>query len=122
MAVANHLIYLTISIAFTISVGRSLYNNGKPFLMECLGTEKLANTVNSLFLVGFYLMNAGMVFLLLKFGQVGVALEDSLGLLAGRIGLVALIMGFMHINNLFWCDWVRRNRKRVAGQMNLRDN
>ena len=114
MAIANHLIYLLISIAFTVWVGRSLFINGHPFLLECLDSEDLAEAVNRLFLVGFYLMNMGLVFLALKYGETGVAFEDSLEVLAGRIGFVSLVMGVMHFNNLFWCDFVRNRRRRLG--------
>ncbi|MFK7770160.1 MAG: hypothetical protein AB8B55_23320 [Mariniblastus sp.] len=115
MAIANHLIYLLISLAFTVWVGRSLYTNGHPFLLECLGSDKLADSVNRLFLAGFYLMNMGLVFVALKYGETGLAVEDSLEVLAGRIGFVALVMGLMHFNNLFWCDFVRSRRAKLGG-------
>ncbi len=107
MAIANHLIYLLISVLFTVVVGRSLFTNGHPFLMECLGAEKMAEAVNRLFLVGFYLMNMALVFLALKFGETGANLEDSIEVLAGRVGFLSLVMGLMHFNNLFWCGFAR---------------
>ena len=55
METANHLIYLALSIAFTVLVGRSLYDNGKPFLMECWNHEATAEAVNKFFLVAFLL-------------------------------------------------------------------
>ena len=112
MAIANHLIYLFVSIAFTVYVGQTLFANGKLFLMECLGSPKTADAVNRLFLVGFYLMNLAFVFLMLRLGNTGFTLEHSLELLSGRIGLVTLIMGAMHFNNLFWCEFVRGKRLR----------
>ena len=111
MAIANHLIYLIVSFAFTVSVGQSLFTNGKPFLRECLGTERAANAVNRLLLIGFYLLNIGLVCLAIKFGEVGVAIEDSVAVVAGRVGAVALVMGVLHFNNLFWCDLLRRRRR-----------
>ena len=110
MAIANHLIYLVLSVAFTIYVGQSLYSNGRPFLMECLGNDKLADSVNRLFLVGFYLLNSAFVFLMLRYGETGLTLEHSLQVLSGRVGLVALVMGGMHFNNLFWCEMARNRR------------
>ena len=112
MAVANHLIYLVLSVAFTVYVGQSLYSNGRPFLLECLGNIKTADAVNRLFLVGFYLMNSALVFLMMRYGETGVTIEQSLQVLSGRVGLVALVMGGMHFNNLFWCEMARNRRLR----------
>jgi len=110
MGFANHVIYLLASICFTIIVGRSLFKNGRPFLIECCKSEKIADAVNRLFLVGFYLLNFALVFLALRFGETGDTLVRSLELLSGRIGIVALIMGVMHFNNLFCCEFFRRSR------------
>ena len=110
MAIANHLIYLMISIAFTVCVGRSLFKHGHPFLMECWGNAKTAGAVNRLFLAGFYLMNIGFICFVLRFGETGETIERTLEVLTGRIGFVALVMGVMHFNNLFWCEYARNNR------------
>lgn len=112
MAVVNHLIYLLLSLAFTVYVGQSLYSNGRPFLVECLGNQKTADAVNRLFLVGFYLINSAFIFLMLRYGETGRTLEHSLELLSGRVGFVTLVMGGMHFNNLFWCEIIRNRRLR----------
>jgi hypothetical protein len=119
MAIANHLIYLVLSIAFTVLVGQSLYTNGRPFLMECLGNAKTADAVNRFFLLGFYLMNSAFIFFALRFGETGATLEQSLEMIAGRVGFVALVMGGMHFNNLYWCEFVRQKRD-LNRQVNLR--
>ena len=110
MAIANHLIYIAVSLAFTIYVGQSLYVNGRPFLLECWGNAKIADAVNRFFLVGFYLLNSAFVLIILRLGETGVTLEQSLEFISGRVGFVALVMGGMHFNNLFWCELARRIR------------
>ena len=60
--VLGYLIYLAISITLTIWVARSLFKNGRVFLVDTfLGDEKLADSVNHLLLIGFYLINLGYV-------------------------------------------------------------
>lgn len=110
METANHLIYLVLGISFTVLVGRSLYNNGRPFLLECWEDTAIADAVNRFFLVGFYLMNSAFIFFILRFGETGATVERSLEVLSGRVGFVALVMGAMHFNNLFWCNFLRIRR------------
>lgn len=110
MAIANHLVYVLLSIAFTVYVGQSLFAKGRLFLLECWGDPKTADAVNRLLLVGFYLLNCAFVFIVLRYGETGETLQHSLEVLAGRVGFVALMMGAMHFNNLFWCEIVRRKR------------
>ena len=57
MVFVSHAIYLLISALFTVCVGRSLYTNGRLFLLECWGEERLADSVNKILLLGFYLLN-----------------------------------------------------------------
>jgi len=110
METANHLIYLVLGISFTILVGRSLYDNGRHFLLECWHDAATADAVNRFFLVGFYLMNSAFIFAILRFGETGLTIEHSLEVLACRVGFVALVMGAMHFNNLFWCNLLRNRR------------
>jgi hypothetical protein len=116
MGVANHLIYVLFSIAFTVYVGQSLYRLGLPFLVECWGHVQVATAVNRFFLVGFYLLNLAFVLLALKYGKTGFSFEDSLEILARRIGFIVLVMGVMHFNNLFWCELIRHRRNHKLRQ------
>ena len=62
--------YLFISIALTVWVARTLVKNGRVFLVDSfLGNESLADSVNHLLAVGFYLINVGYVALALKYGE-----------------------------------------------------
>ena len=58
----TYLAYLGISVALTIWVARTLHKNGRIFLVDnFLGNESLADSVNHLLVVGFYLVNIGFV-------------------------------------------------------------
>lgn len=115
MAITNHLIYLAISILFTVLVGQTLYKHGRYFLLECFPKGRTADAINRLFLAGFYLLNLALVFIALRFGNVASTIEGSLETVAHRVGWVALIMGFMHFNNLFWCNLLRQ--RRISGEI-----
>lgn len=70
MMVATYLIYVVVSIGLAIWVGRTLNKNGRVFLVDTFeGKEELADSVNHLLLVGFYLINTGFVSLALKYGE-----------------------------------------------------
>ena len=58
--VLSYLIYLPITIVLTIWVGHMLFKNGKIFLVDIFEKNlELAQSVNQLLLVGFYLINIG---------------------------------------------------------------
>src|SRR3712207_7694262 len=48
------------SVSLTVWVARTLYRNGRVFLVEAFrGNEAVADSVNHLLVVGFYLINIG---------------------------------------------------------------
>ena len=110
MEIVSHLFYLALSFGFTVYVGQTLYFFGRPFLMECFTEDKVADAVNRLFLVGFYLLNAAFVFIALRYGETALTLEQMAEVVAFRVGMVATVMGLLHFNNLFWCNLIRRTR------------
>src|SRR5689334_7719657 len=70
VTVLTYLFYLGISVAMTVWVARTLHKNGRIFLVESfLGKEPLADSVNHLLVVGFYLINTGFVTLALRYGD-----------------------------------------------------
>jgi len=100
--VVTYLIYLGISIGLTIWVAQTLFKNGRVFLVDVFaGNEKLADSVNHLLVVGFYLINLGYVSLALKVEQVVRGTSDSIEALSWKIGLVLLVLGGMHFFNLW---------------------
>lgn len=108
-AVYAHLAYLFISIATTIWVARTLMRNGRVFLIDTFGqNEALADAVNNLLVVGFYLINVGYVALALKYGERPTDLAGSIEAMSTKVGFVLLVLGAMHFLNLYVFSKVRR--------------
>jgi hypothetical protein len=109
LTVWTYLFYLAISIALTIWVARTLHKNGRIFLVDSfLGNESLADSVNHLLVVGFYLMNIGFVSLALKYGDKAVDAQTGLEILSSKVGLVLVVLGVMHFFNLYVFSRLRR--------------
>ena len=86
--------YLLISVALTVWVARTLHKNGRIFLVDSfLGNEQLADSVNHLLVVGFYLINIGYVTLALKYGAAAANAQEALETLSTKVGLVLLVLG-----------------------------
>jgi len=107
--VGSYIVYLLISLALTIWVARTLHKNGRIFLVDSfLGNEPLADSVNHLLVVGFYLINIGFVTLALKYGEKAVDAQSGLEILSSKVGLVLVVLGVMHFFNLFVFSRLRR--------------
>jgi hypothetical protein len=108
--VLTYVVYLLISVALTIWVARTLHNRGAIFLIDAFqGNSELANSVNHLLVVGFYLINIGFVSLALKTAATIVTSRAAIELLSDKVGMVLLVLGGMHFFNLFVFSRIRRH-------------
>lgn len=107
--VVTYLVYLAISIALTIWVGQTLHKNGRVFLVDVFrGNAELANSVNRLLVVGFYLVNFGFVSLAMRSREQVTTARQSIELLSSKIGLVLIVLGWMHLMNVWIFNAIRR--------------
>ncbi len=94
-------LYLVIALPLTIWVARSLFRNGRIFLVDCFhGDESMAESVNQLLVKGFYLVNFGFVALYLRMAGDVVKVRGIFEALSGKLGVVLLVLGGMHFLNL----------------------
>ncbi len=107
--VISYGLYLVIAISMTIWVAKTLYKNGRIFLVDCFhGNAELADSVNHLLVVGFYLVNVGFVSLYLKTDTELLGARGVFEGLSGKMGVVLLMLGAMHFFNLYVFTKVRR--------------
>ena len=106
----TYAVYLVISIGLTIWVARTLHKNGRVFLVETFaGNEALADSVNHLLVVGFYLINVGYIALALKTKDPLRTLREVIELESTKLGVVLLILGGMHFFNILVLSRMRKN-------------
>ena len=110
--------YIVISIAMTIWVARTLSKNGQVFLVDSFnGNETLAESVNHLLVVGFYLLNIGYILLALKTHKQIDTLRVCIEFLSEQIGFVLLVLGALHILNVIV---IAKWRHRAVSNKSLR--
>ena len=111
---ATYVAYLLITVPLTVWVASTLSRHGRVFLADVFeGSEEMARAVNSLLVVGFYLVNLGFVVLFLRSREV-VGLTDLFDALSVKIGTVLLVLGVLHFLNL-WGFSSSRRRHRAEG-------
>jgi hypothetical protein len=102
--VISYFVYLAVSVGATIWVAQTLQRNGRSFLVDAFhGNGELADSVNRLLVVGFYLINVGYVTRALRTGA-AVVVSD-------KFGLVLVVLGAMHFFNLYIFNWLRTRGK-----------
>ncbi|MCB0768918.1 MAG: hypothetical protein KDC00_00750 [Flavobacteriales bacterium] len=119
--VLTYLVYLPVVILLTLYVARSLFKNGRVFMLDIFrGKTEIADSTNRLFEVGFYLINIGFA---LRIMEVNGYWEENLydtnqevvETLAGKIGGFAIYLGIMLFLNLFL--FMRGRRKSNANKL-----
>lgn len=101
MVEISYALYLTISIAITIWVARTLSKNGEVFLVQCFGhNREVAHSTNHLLVVGFYLINIGFITLTLSLGAEPTTMPEAIRFLSSKVGFAVIVLGAMHFFNM----------------------
>lgn len=112
VVIATYVSYVVLSVVLTIWVGQTLHKNGRVFLVDVFNNnEELADSVNHLLVVGFYLINFGYVSLALKISEYPKTYAGGIEDLSWKIGLVLLVLGGMHFFNLLVFNRIHRRPK-----------
>jgi len=102
-------VYLAISLAVTVWVARTLHKNGRIFLVDAFqGNAELADSVNHLLVVGFYLINVGYVAMALRTGAILDTPRQAIELVSDKVGGILMVLGMMHFLNLYVFHRLRR--------------
>ncbi len=113
LTVLTYSLYLIISIAVTIWTANKLFKNGRVFLVDVYkGNTVLADSVNSLLVVGFYLINMGYIVYTLKMYETINNARELMEMLSLKTGLIILILGAMHFFNVFVFMNLRSNSRK----------
>ena len=109
--VAVYATYAAMSVVLTVWLARTLFRNGAVFLEDVFKEDhRMAEAVNRLLVVGFYLLNFGYACLLLK-ANGSADLTQAIEVLASKLGLLLLSLGGMHFANLYLFHRIRRRAK-----------
>ena len=110
--VVCYIAYLVISLALTAWVARTLGRSGRPFLVDAFhGNNDLADSVNHLLVVGFYLINVGYVALALRTRSQVADTRAAMELVCDKLGLVLIVLGTMHFLNLYVFSRLRQRAR-----------
>ena len=98
----TYLIYISVTITLTIFVANYLFKNGKVFLHSAFrGAEHVANAINNLLKMGFYLVNIGYALTTIRIAYSINRTSDLIEILSVKIGVIVLILGVLHFFNMY---------------------
>jgi hypothetical protein len=107
--VSAYLMYLAITVPLAVWVARTLHRHGRKFLVTVFdGDEEMANSVNSLLVIGFVLLNLGFIALAMATEAEVVSTREMLELVSTKVGLAVLGIGAVHLINVWAFNSYRR--------------
>ncbi len=103
-----YLIYGAVSIGLTVWLARTLYRNGDVFLIDVFEDRPhIAQAINRLLVVGFYMFNLGYALLILREPAVATA-EQAFEVLVSKLGILLVSLGVIHFVNMLVFYKIRR--------------
>ncbi len=95
-----YMIYLPIVITLTVFVSQFLFKNSKTFMIDIFHQkEDIAMATNSLFKIGFYLLNIGFALCIIEFYEIKT-MESLVVDMSEKIGKFSIYLGIMVLLNL----------------------
>ena len=106
-------IYLAICIVITVFVGKHLHKNGYYLILNLFDNELFTKTINNILLIAYYLVNIGYIAItIVTFGEI-TDYPAMLEVLAGKVGLILLSLGILHINNIITLNILSRRKHKI---------
>jgi len=115
LILTGYFIYLPIIIALTLYVSKTLFKNGKQYMLDIFhGQEDIAVATNRLFEVGFYLLNIGFALYIIKLNYIN-SIQDLVEDLSSKIGGFSIYLGVVLFFNLYLFLRGRKYARRTLG-------
>lgn len=100
--IIGYAIYLPIAFILTYYVSKTLFRNGKTFMIDIFhGREEIALATNKLFETGFYLLNLGYALMILELNLYENSYQNLIEDLSYKIGGFSIYLGIMLFFNLY---------------------
>lgn len=96
-----YIIYVTATVYIIYWVGKLFHTNGRVFILRLFGQNEAAtDTTNNLLLLAYYLFNTGYAVIQISFWENITGPESMITSIAGKTGLLILILAVTHYFNM----------------------
>lgn len=123
LIVLAYTIYLPIVIVLTLYVANKLFKNSIVYMNDIFnGRVEIAKATNTLFKIGFYLMNLGFALLILRIAGNLSGTQETIEVLSRKVGGFSIYLGVMLFFNMYLFFRGKRAAKQkrsIVGLSNL---
>ncbi|HRD53798.1 MAG TPA: hypothetical protein PKY96_14245 [Flavobacteriales bacterium] len=121
----SYLLFFPAMLALAVGVAQTCHKHGRPWMLRLFDDDAaFVDAVNNILLVGCYLVNLGYIALVMANWEPIGSVEQLLGTLAQRMGLIVLALAALHYQNIaVLLIWSRiKQRKQPHGRILMRPN
>ena len=102
LIVIAYLVYLPLVILLTYYVSNNLFKNSIVYMKDIFnGREEIAKATNTLFKIGFYLLNLGFALYILTIDGVLMTAQTTIEVLSKKLGGFSIYLGIMLFLNMY---------------------
>lgn len=102
LIVVAYSIYLPVVILLTFYVARNLFQNSIVYMKDIFhGRQEIALATNSLFRIGFYLLNVGFALYILQINTSVLTTQSAIEVLSRKVGGFSIYLGLMLFINMY---------------------
>jgi hypothetical protein len=106
-----YILYMAVAVGLTAWLARTLFHNGTAFLHDVFEDRPaLADALNRLLVVGFYMLNLGYALYVLRAGK-GLDAFGALQFLVNRLAILLSTLALLHFANVFVFWRIRAHRE-----------
>jgi hypothetical protein len=102
VTVVAYCVYLPVVVLLTCYVAKSLFKNSIVYMKDIFnGRQEIAAATNTLFKIGFYLLNLGFALLILKITDRNASVQSAIEVLSRKVGGFSIYLGVMLFMNMY---------------------
>ncbi|SEW52570.1 hypothetical protein [Chitinophaga arvensicola] len=107
-------IYLAITYLITVNVGWRFYRNGRVFILGLMEQQKgLADAINNILLVGYYLVNLGYATVMISTWDTIRNWTEMLVSITTMTGLILLSLAVLHCFNMLVIYLISKRKQTI---------
>lgn len=123
LIVVAYSIYLPVVIFLTFYVAHNLFKNSIVYMQDIFnGREEIAKATNSLFKIGFYLLNVGFALYILEIVNDVTTAQATIEVLSKKVGGFSIYLGAMLFLNMYFFFRGKNVAKQKRVEAELRAN
>ena len=102
LIVIAYLVYLPLVVLLTFYVSNNLFKNSIVYMKDIFnGREEIAKATNTLFKIGFYLLNLGFALYILTIEDTVSTAQSTIEVLSKKLGGFSIYLGVMLFINMY---------------------